>query len=78
MITGSVTINGVNDEQLRSVLSIKIKNEAHLTFNPQQLQPLPKQPNQAEQFYNNMILAWRDQAGAKAVHEILHELTARV
>lgn len=74
MITGSVTVNGINDEQLRTVLSVKIKNEEFLTFNPQQLQPVPKQPNK-EQVYNNMILAWRDHAGAKAVNEILHDLT---
>ena len=63
MITGSVTINGVSDEQLRAVLSVKIKNEQFLTFNPQQLQPVQKQPNQPEQFYNNMVLSWRDHAG---------------
>lgn len=78
MITGSVTINGINNEQLRTVLSVKIKNEASLTFNPQQLQPIPKQHNQPEQLYNNMVLTWRDHAGAKAVYEILHQVTGSV
>ncbi len=75
MITGSVTINGVSDEQLRMVLGVKIKNEDVLTFNPQQMQPTPKQPSQSIQFYNNMVLGWRDHKGLKAVEEILVDLT---
>lgn len=75
MITGSVTINGVNDEQLRTVLAIKIKNEDVLTFNPQHLQPAQKQSNQQEQRYNNMILQWKDHKGVKAIEEILQDLT---
>jgi hypothetical protein len=75
MITGSVTINGVSDEQLRMVLGVKIKNEDVLTFNPQQLQPAPKQPGHQTQQYNNMMLGWRDTKGLKAVEEILVDLT---
>ena len=75
MITGSVTINGVSDEQLRMALGVKINNEDVLTFNPQQLQQTPKQAGQPTQLYNNMILGWRDHKGLKAVEEILVDLT---
>jgi hypothetical protein len=73
MILGSVILNGVNDEQLRFVLGVKIKSEEFLTFNPQQLQPVPKAANVKEQVYNNMMLAWRDHRGLRAVDEILRE-----
>lgn len=74
MISGSVTINGVSDKQLRTVLDIKIKNEDVLNFNPQVLQPVAKQPGQTEQRYNNMFLSWTNQKGLKAVETILVDL----
>jgi hypothetical protein len=74
MITGSITINNVNDVELRKVLEIKIKNEATLSFNPSHLQLAPKQKPDAQQEYNNMILGWKDRDGLKAVKEVLTEL----
>jgi hypothetical protein len=41
--TGSITSNGITDDDLVKVLEIKIKHEKSLTFSPQQLQPLTEQ-----------------------------------
>ncbi len=89
MLSGSVTINNIDDKQLRGILSVKIANEGSLIFNPQQLQPLqqagqPHRPGQPpppsgaqEQRYNNAVLIWNSEQGLKAVLEILVELEGK-
>lgn len=89
MLTGNIVINGVDDKQLRILLTVKIEHEGSLIFNPQQLQPIqrqcqpqrpgyPQQPQPQpphEQVYNNATVAWTNEAGLKAVKQLLHELT---
>ena len=87
MIAGNITINGIDDKQLRTMLTVKIEHEQVLVFNPNQLQPIntqrpqPHQPGQPpkppmqEQRYNNAVLAWNGEEGLKAVKELLDRLT---
>lgn len=87
MLTGTVIINGIDDQQLRTLLTVKIEHEQALVFNPNQLQPIthsrsqPHQPGQPpaqpmqEQRYNNAVLTWNNEAGLKAVKEVLDRLT---
>lgn len=89
MLSGSVTINNIDDKQLRTLLTVKIEHEGSLIFNPQQLQPIPMnqaQPNRPgqpvqvvarEQRYNNAVLSWNSEEGLKAVIEILVELEGK-
>jgi len=39
MISGTVTVNGINDKELVKILEIKVRHGQSLIFNPQQLQP---------------------------------------
>jgi hypothetical protein len=89
VLSGNITINGVDDKQLRTLITVKIEHEGSLIFNPQQLQPIPQQnqpprpgypqqpqPQQPrEQTYNNAMVSWNGEAGLKAVKQLLHELT---
>jgi hypothetical protein len=87
MLTGNIVINGVDDKQLRTLLTVKIEHEGSLIFNPQQLQPVPSQPQRPgypqqpqpqpphEQVYNNATVAWINETGLKGVLQLLHKLT---
>ena len=90
MLHGSVTINNIDDKQLRTLLTVKIEHEGSLIFNPQQLQPVPQVPVQPyrpgqptpspvthEQRYNNAVLTWTSENGLKAVIELLVELEGK-
>jgi hypothetical protein len=89
MLNGSVIINGINDKQLRALLTVKIEHEGSLIFNPSQLQPFqhgvpqqrpgqpPPQPVNQEQLYNNAVLTWNSEAGLKAVLQLLVELEGK-
>jgi hypothetical protein len=78
-LSGSMTINGIGDVELRGIWGIKIKREKSLVFNPQQLQPVADQRNsQARatgamqtQHYNNALFAWQADDGLEAVHQII-------
>ena len=83
MITGSITLNGVDDAALIAILQAKEKSPG-LLFNPQLLQPAPVQmrhphqpapPNTPQsQRYNNAVLSWGDVSALKTVQEILHRI----
>jgi hypothetical protein len=89
MLTGSIVINGIDDKELRTLLSVKIEHEESLIFSPNQLQPIQQpvyphrpgqpqpqpQPARQEQRYNNAVVSWNNEAGLKAVKELLHRLT---
>jgi hypothetical protein len=86
MLTGNIVINGIDDKQLRTLLTVKIEHEGSLIFSPNQLQPLPQpqrpgqpqpQPQNHEQLYNNAIVIWNSEAGLKAVKELLYVLTEK-
>jgi len=83
--TGNVVVNGITDEELVKILEIKIKHEKSLTFNPQQLQPVPfsaggpPRPGQPQQpahlaYYNNATFGWNGEDGLEAVHKIVSML----
>jgi hypothetical protein len=38
MTNGSITINGIDDRGLVTILEVKERNEGKITFNPQQMQ----------------------------------------
>jgi hypothetical protein len=67
--SGSVTINGINDAELVTILEIKMRHEKSLNFNPQQLQPAAISPGVAG--YNNAILHWNSEEGLEAVRQII-------
>jgi hypothetical protein len=70
--SGSVTINGLSDQDLVKILEVKIKYEKELYFNPQQLQPVQQQPpHGAAQIYNNAMFNWNNEKGLEAVHKII-------
>lgn len=74
MITGSVTLNGIGDNEFAEIIKVKLKFEGVLQFAPNQMQPiaLPGQPGQqAKQGYNNAVLTWQNERGLKAAIEIL-------
>jgi len=86
MLTGTLSINRIDDSQLVKLLKVKIEHEGSLVFNPNQLQiappsqqpqrpGMPPLPPQKEQLYNNAVIQWHNEAGLKAVKQLLHELT---
>ena len=78
MVTGYLTMNGINDADLVKILEIKgARGAQSLAFNPQPLQAIPPAtPQQAAkpQTYNNATLGWNDRAGLEGVMEILKHI----
>ncbi|MFZ0731422.1 MAG: hypothetical protein WAM79_03765 [Candidatus Sulfotelmatobacter sp.] len=74
--TGNLTLNGITDAELVKILEVKMRHEANLGFNPQQMQVvnLPAQPGKQLQAYNSVILHWTTERGLEAVQEIVHFL----
>jgi hypothetical protein len=76
MTNGSITLNGITDQQLIVILEAKVKNERVLAFNPQQMQPVnqgaPGKP--AKQTYNNVSLIWQNEDGARVGIDLLKRL----
>ena len=86
VFNGNITINGINDKQLRTLLTVKIAHEGSLVFSPNQLQPVsaqqqyPGQPQPTSnqpQTYNNAVVLWHSEAGLHAVKQLLNELTEK-
>jgi hypothetical protein len=71
MISGSVTLNGITDKQLVTVLEAKIHHENDVFFDPRHVQQtaMPA-PNQTKTVNNNVIVTWRTDVGFKAVIEL--------
>lgn len=77
MDSGSLTLNGMTDEDLIKILEVKAKNEQLLEFNPHLTQPvnLVTPPGQrAIPRYNNVIVNWRSEEGAHLVADLLRQL----
>lgn len=74
-MSGSVTINGINDKELIIVLEVKERHEGKMGFNPQQMQAANTAGNPLKQIYNNVILTWQEHVGLDGVKEILHRLS---
>jgi hypothetical protein len=67
-VTGTITVNGITDEELIKILEIKLKHKA-MEFSPSQLQ-VQKQQNQPTR-YNAATFTWQDPAGLEGVHQVL-------
>lgn len=80
--TGTITINGIGDQDLREILGIKLKHEKSLNFNPQQLQPVVEQRPRPQpqpqatqpQRYDNAVFTWQTDEGLEAVHQVISML----
>lgn len=77
MITGLVTLNGVDDEILAIAFKFKAEHEGKFEFNPQQMAIAPTMiaPGRAGKMgYNGMTFNWNDPAGLKLVIELLQKI----
>jgi hypothetical protein len=74
MTNGSVTVNGITDEDMVIIFEAKKRHEGKFQFGPQQLKPTnlvnPSRPG-----YDNAVFAWSNQAGFEVVMELLHRLS---
>jgi hypothetical protein len=79
---GSLTLNGITDANLVTILQIKEKYEGELEFSPNGMQPVfepapgqypqPGRPLEPKQVgYDNAVLSWKHGKGLNAVLEIL-------
>ena len=75
MTNGSITMNGLSDKQLVTVLEAKIRHEGKLFFNPQHIQQVQFNPVRTGVLANNnVIVSWNDEAGFKAAITLQAEL----
>lgn len=70
---GSITLNGVSDKELGRIWELKAKHENKFGFQPNAMQPiyLNNNPSQPTGKYNNVVFTWQEDAGLKAVHEVI-------
>jgi hypothetical protein len=66
--SGSITMNGITDQEMVRIWEFKAKNEGAFNFNPQQFQVVSIQ---GQTYNNNVTFHWPGEAGLKVVHEIL-------
>src|SRR4029450_10828555 len=69
MITGSLTLNGLDDEDMQLIFEMRAKTP--LLFNPSGTTIRTKGHIQA---YNNVVMGWTEGSGLAAVMEILNRL----
>lgn len=71
--TGSITLNGISDNELAKIWELKAKHEGKFNFQPNALQPVYQNNNQQLPTgkYNNVIFNWPDDVGLKIVHEVI-------
>jgi hypothetical protein len=77
MASGSVTLNGVDDEILALVFKFKVNHVGQFSFNPQTMTPAPvaaSQGKSAEQRYNGMTFAWDNGESLKLVIDLLQRV----
>jgi hypothetical protein len=73
-ISGMVTLNGISDQQLATIMEIKAKHP-QMTFNPQAIQPFNETVSGGvRQSYNNVQFGFSKPDDIKAVMEILTKL----
>jgi len=78
-MNGTITINGVYDPQLETILRVKERHEASVRFNPQQMQPMqqpivrpgyppqPTPPGNIGEGYNNVVINWDGEDGLAGI-----------
>jgi hypothetical protein len=77
---GTVTFNGVYDQQLETIIRVKERHESSIKFNPQQMQsisaypPHTPPPGSTGDGYNNVVINWDGDDGLAAISEMLHRL----
>ena len=74
MITGSLTLNGLDDKDMQLIFEMRAKTPL-LLFNPSGItirtEPeVPAKPGQI-QAYNNVVMGWTEASGLAAVMELL-------
>lgn len=75
MTNGSVTLNGLTDKQLVTVLEAKIRHEGAINFNPQLIQQAQTNPQKPGVLINNnVVINWANEVGFKAAIELQAEL----
>ena len=77
MSSGSVTLNGVDDEILAISFKFKAEHEGLFQFNLQQMQPAvitqgPHKPGKPG--YNGMTFSWNNPNGLKLVIALLQKI----
>jgi hypothetical protein len=74
MTNGQISLNGITDHELVTILEVKERHEGYLGFNPEEMQTT-NPGNPAKILYNNVILTWTAPADVEIVKEILRRLT---
>src|SRR4030095_755450 len=78
MITGSLTLNGLDDKDMRLIFEMRAKTP--LLFNPSGTTIRTKPGVAAKpghiQAYNNVVMGWTEGSGLAAVMEIMKRLHA--
>ena len=69
MTSGSITLNGITEGELITILQHREKSGDKFGFTPQTLQPAQVAPGKAG--YNNAILTWGDAASFAIVYDLL-------
>lgn len=76
--SGSVTINGITDNELAEILEIKAKNHglgSSFNFNPQTMSQANVNTSQGVQsYYNNAQFSFNGEGGLRVVQEIVNFL----
>lgn len=70
--SGSVTVNGITDNELAEILEMKAKQApSTFNFNPQQLQ---QQFQNGQTIYANATFSWSGEVGLQVVNNLLEML----
>lgn len=73
MQSGSITLNGVTEEQANRLLKIKEKNEGQYFFSLSLAQPTQRDPRGAP-VYNGVTLSWRSAPTLKFILSLVESL----
>jgi hypothetical protein len=80
MITGSLTLNGLNDADLINILQIKESTGSVFTLNPTNMTSMVIREGSeigARETYNGVTLDWRDKSALTALLQVLQYVQTR-
>lgn len=72
--TGNITLNGITDADLLTIIQTKMRHEGKFVFNPQQLTAAPPQAGKPAGGYNNAMFMWTTKEGLSVVNELVGAL----
>lgn len=72
MITGSISLSGVSDQEMIAILQAQSASASTLTVN--QVTPATTGGNQPKQIFNNVNISWTSEAGFRSLATMLHTL----